>query len=126
MSADNEDVKSEIRALRNRMHDVSNVAQNLVTRDATMALQVTNLVSLFTEHKNDSKAFMDDTRAKLAAISKQTTETNGRVNGHDDHFGVNDREIRDIKETLAKVMWLIFGLFATVIGGVAVYWMTNR
>lgn len=121
-----EDIKSEIRTLRSRMHDVSNIAQNLVTRDATMAVQVSNLVAMFAEHKDDSKSFMDDTRVKLAAISKQTTETNGRVNGHDDHFTVNDREIRDIKETLAKVMWLIFGLFATVIGGVAVYWMTSR
>ena len=121
-----EDIKSEVRSLRTRMHDISNIAQNLVTRDATMAVQVSHLVSLLTEHKTESKAFIGDARQTLAEINKQVTETNGRVNGHDGHFEMNDREIRDIKETLAKVMWLIFGLFATVIGGVVVYWVTSR
>lgn len=121
-----DDIKSEIRTLRTRVHDVANIAQNLVTRDATMAVQVTNLVNMFAEHKMESKDFMGEARETLAEISAQVAKTNGRVNGHDDHFGVNDREIRDIKETLAKVMWLIFGLFATVIGGVVVYWVTNQ
>lgn len=116
----------EIQSLRQRLHDLTTLVQNLVTRDATMVVQVSNLVSLTTEHKSESKAFMNEARKTLAEINEQVTTTNGRVNGHDDHFGVNDREIRDIKETLAKVMWLIFGLFATVIGGVVVYWATHR
>jgi hypothetical protein len=92
-----DDEKSEIKAIRARMHDLNSIAQNLVTRDATMAVQVTNLVASFTEHRTDSKAFMDDARESLAKISEQVTKTNGRVNGHDQRFVGIDREIRELK-----------------------------
>jgi len=118
--------KEELSGLRKRLHDVANIAQTLVTRDATMAVQVSHLVELSTEHKTDFRTFTGDTRETLSGISEQVTKTNGRVNGHDDHFAVNDREIRDIKETLSKVMWLIFGLFATGIAGVVMDWVTRR
>ena len=85
----------EIHSLRKRVHDISNIAQNLVMRDATMAVQVNNLVALVTDHKSESKAFMGDARETLGTIKEQVTRTNGRVDGHDD-------QIRDIKDTLAK------------------------
>jgi CHASE3 domain sensor protein len=109
----------EINNLRRRLHDLSDVAQGLVTRDATMALQVSNLLSMFTEHKDDSKAFMGDAREKLAEINEQVTITNGRVNGH-------DREIRDMKETITWAIRLVIGLNVTVLGAVIVYWVTHR
>jgi len=121
-----DNAQSEMHSFGRRLADITGVVQGLVTRDATTALHVANLVSMFTEHKTDSKLFMGEARKTLAEINEQVTTTNGRVNGHDDHFDMNDREIRDIKETLAKVMWLIFGLFATVVGGVIVFWVTHK
>lgn len=118
-----DDEKSEIKTMRARMHDLNNIAQNLVTRDATMAVQVTNLVSMFTEHKTESREFMGDARETLSTISEQVQKTNGRVNGH-------DREIKDMKDTLTWAIRLLVGLNVTVVGGVIigviVFWVTQK
>jgi methyl-accepting chemotaxis protein len=117
------DAEGELHHLRRRVHEMSSIAQNLVTRDATMALQVNNLVSSFTEHKAESKAFMGDALDTLTTIREQVTKTNGRVNGH-------DREIRDLKDTMTWAIRLLVGLNVTVVGGVivgvVVYWVNNR
>lgn len=117
------DDKDEILAMRQRIHDMSDVVQAEVTRNATMAVQLSNLVEMFKEHRTDSKAFMDDSSIKLAAISKETTETNGRVNGH-------DREIKDLKDTTTWAIRLIVGLNVTVVGGVIIaviaFWATKQ
>lgn len=104
---------AEMQGIRKRMHDMSNMVQNLVTRDATMAVQVSNLVTMFQDHRADSKTFMGDATEKLGEIADQVTKTNGRVNGH-------DREISDLKDTVTWAIRLIVGLNVTVIGGVVI------
>lgn len=101
------------------MHDLSNLVQTEVTRGATMALQLTNLVSIFSEHKADSKTFMHEARETLASISEQVTKTNGRVNGH-------DREIKELKDTVSRAMWWALGVNGSVIVGVIVWWLTKQ
>ena len=106
MTMDNE----EFNAVRRRQHDFDVVV---------LASQVSNLVSMFTEHKSDSKAFMGEARDTLAEINDQVTRTNGRVNGH-------DREIKDMKDTLTWAIRLVLGLNASVVVGVIVYWVTHK
>lgn len=113
------DAEGEIDNLRRRVHVVADVAQSVATRQATIAVQVDNLVAMFTEHKTDVKTFMAETREALEEIREQTTRTNGRVNGH-------DREIKDIKDTLTRAIWWVFGINAGVVTGVFVYWVTHR
>lgn len=108
----------EIRNLRERMHGLSNIAQNLVTRDATMALQLSHLVSLVAEHKADSQAFMRDVRENLSHIRVQTTETNGRVNAHDMAIG-------ELKDSANKAMWWALGINGSVIAGVIIFLLTQ-
>lgn len=122
-----DDQQQEMLTMRQRMHDMANIVQNLVTRDATMALQVTNLVEMVKEHREDSKIFMAFTRETLADISKQTTKTNGRVDGHDDHLAVNDREIKELKEARKtdqqnerQARWSTAQMLAALLTGLAV------
>jgi len=120
-------MSDDLQHLGRRQYDnLAQIVNGLVTGSATITLQLSNLVSMVTEHKTESRTFMGDTRETLAAINEQCTKTNGRVNGHDDHFAMNDREIRDIKDTLSKVLWLFLGLNVSVIGGIIVYWVTHK
>lgn len=94
MGADNDD---EIKRLRDRLHDLSGEVGTLKNRDAAAAVLVDNLIEMFREHREDSREFMRETRDSLAGITKQTTETNGRMLRLESRADGHDIEFRDLK-----------------------------
>jgi hypothetical protein len=116
----------EIIAMRKRMHDLNDLLQVEVTRNATMSVNLANLVSMVTEHKTDVKAFMADSSDELRAIREQVTKTNGTVLRHEDHFTMNDREIKALKDTMVRVVWSILGLFGTVLAALIIEWVKRN
>lgn len=108
------------------MHDLSNKLHETALKQGVMSNDLAHLLAMFAEHKNAVVVFIEETRSTLTEIKTQTTKTNGRVDRHDDSFVVSNREIRDIKETLSKALWVGVGLNTSIIAGVVIYWATQQ
>lgn len=71
------------------------------------------------------RALKDEHGETLEEIRKQTTATNGKVIAHAGRLEVNDREIKGLKKNHERVVWAIFGLVLSIIGGIAVVVITR-